>query len=147
MLKNPGEVDFYYNDVFGLRKVISSLKTDEKELKEENEKLMEEVEVVEGFFMTVKEINAMSRLPEVSHFACPKMRQFIKIYRMKFYLFSQQFQEIRALMSEDEYLIDPLFLMLIREKGKVEGECKEALRGICEEFKPTFEKIVEEQKK
>ena len=99
-LKNPGEVDFYYNDVFGLRKVISSLKTDEKELKEENEKLMEEVEVVGGFFMTVKEINAMSHLPEPSHFACPKMRQFIKIYRMKFYLFSQQFQEIRALMNE-----------------------------------------------
>ena len=30
LLKNPGEVDFYYNDVFGLREVISSLKVDEK---------------------------------------------------------------------------------------------------------------------
>ena len=37
--------------------------------------------------------------------------------------------------------------MLIREKGKVEGESKEVLREICEEFKPVFEKIVEVQKK
>ena len=64
------------------------MKADEKEMKEENEKLNEEVEV-EGFFMTVKEINDMNREPEASYFICPKMSRFIKIYRMKFYLFSR----------------------------------------------------------
>ena len=50
-------------------------------------------------------------------------------------------------MAEFEHLIDPLFLMVIREKDKAEGEYKEALREVCEEFKPIYEKVVEEQKK
>ena len=97
--------------------------------------------------MTVKEINDMNREPKVGHFSCLKMSRFIKIYRMKLYLFSRQVKEIHKFMTEFEHLIDPLFLMVIREKDKVKGEYKEALREICEEFKPVYEKAVEEQKK
>ena len=61
---------------------------------------MEEVEVVEGLSTTVKEINNLSYLPQVTTFPCFKMKQFIKIYRMKFYLFSQKVEGIRTLMIE-----------------------------------------------
>ena len=40
-----------------------------------------------------------------------------------------------------------MFLLLIREREKVTGEHKQALREIWEEFKPVYEKVVEEQKK
>ena len=126
---------------------IGSMRVDEKELKEENEKLKEEVEVVEGLFITKKEIKEMEYLPPPAHFSCPTMGRFIKVYRMKFYLFCEFFQDIRTLLREDEYMVGPLFLMVIREKAKAEGEKKEALREICKEFKPTYEKVVEEQKK
>ena len=43
-------------------------------------------------------------------------------------------------------MVDPLFLMVIREKDKAEGKYKEELREICEQFKPVYEKAVEKQK-
>ena len=137
-LKNPGEVDFYYNDLYGLRRVIRSLKADEQEMKEENERLMEEVEVAEGLFLTMKQIEETNGPPQTSHFTSLKMSLFIEVYRMKFSLFAGQLEDIRALLSSAESMMDPLFLMLIREKDKAEGEYKAALREICTEFRPAY---------
>lgn len=49
------------------------------------------------------------------------MSYFIKIFRMKFYLFYELTQDIEALMNEGEDLLDPLFLMAIMKKDKAEG--------------------------
>ena len=95
----------------------------------------------------MKEINAQSYLPQVTTFTSRKMGLFIKFYRMKFCLFTRQTKEIHKLMTELENLADPLFLMMIREKDKAEGEYRQALREICEEFKPVYEKVAEKEKK
>ena len=65
--KHLGEVDFYYNDLFELKKAIRIMEVHEKEMKEENEKLNEQVEV-EGFFLTVKKIKAQSYESELAYF-------------------------------------------------------------------------------
>ena len=58
------------------------------------------MEVVEGLFTTLKEIKAMSYLPKVTTFTSRKMGLFIKIFRMKFYLFTKQVEEVHRLMKE-----------------------------------------------
>ena len=51
--------------------------------------------MVEGLFITLKEIKAQEYLPTVTTFTSRKMTLFIKIYRMKFYLISKQINDIR----------------------------------------------------
>ena len=70
---------------------------------------MEKGEVVEGFFLTRKEIKYMEYLAPAALFSYPTMGRFIKFCRMKFYLFGEFFQDICTLLREHEYMFPTSF--------------------------------------